>query len=318
MTSKPKIVVIVGPTASGKSDLAVTLAKKWCGEIISADSRQVYRGMDIGTGKITPLEMKGVPHHLLDVASPKHVYTVADYKRDAGRALKEILGRKKLPVICGGTGFYISALVDDLVLPDVPPNLKLRKRLAKKTVPELFILLKKLDPKRATTIDEKNPRRLVRAIEIARALGRVPVTKKRSPYDTLFIGISVPKGTLLMRIHKRLLAHIKQGMLDEVRKLHQGGVSWKHMEDLGLEYRYCSRYLRGRIDKKTLLLELETTIKKYAKRQMTWFKRNERIHWVRRGDKTTNLLVTKFLENKKVERQPQKELCKVLRSDKFA
>lgn len=300
MNFKPKIVVIVGPTSSGKSDLAVRLAKKWGGEVISADSRQVYRGMDIGTGKITKKEMRGVPHHLLNVVSPKRKYTVAHYKNDTRLALKEILRRKKLPIICGGTGFYISALVDDLVLPDVRPDMKLRKRLEKKTAFELFTLLKKLDSRRAKTIDAKNPQRLIRAIEIARALGKIPAIRKYASYDPLFIGIVVPKATLRMRIHKRLLARIRAGMLGEVKSLHQSRVSWKRMEELGLEYRYCSRYLRGAIDKKTLLLTLETMITKYAKRQMTWWKRDKRIHWIALNDTSdAKKLVGGFLYNKK-------------------
>ena len=311
MNFKPKIVVIVGPTSSGKSDLAVMLAKKFGGEVISADSRQVYRGMNIGTGKITAEEMRGIPHHLLDVASPKKVYTVARYKHDAQNALKTILGRKKLPIICGGTGFYVSALVDDLMLPDVKPDLPFRKRLEKKTALELFALLKKLDPKRAKTIDAKNPRRLIRAIEIAYTLGKVPAISKHSLYDTLFIGIVVPKKILKTRISKRLFKRVKNGMSDEVAALHQSGVSWKRMEDLGLEYRYCSRYLRKIIDKKTLLFRLETAIWKYAKRQMTWFKRNKNIHWVALDDiNGAEKLMRSFLGNRALS-----EACPRHRSD---
>lgn len=295
MVSKPKIVVVVGPTASGKSDLAVGLARAWGGEIISADSRQVYRGMNIGTGKVTKPEMRGIPHHLLDVASPNTSYTVAHFKDDAEKALAKILKKGKLPIVCGGTGFYISALVDDFTLPDVPPNKALRRHLEKKSAHQLFALLKRIDPRRAKQVDAKNPYRLIRAIEIAQALGKVPVVKKRRPYDTLFIGILLPKELLRARIHKRLKKRMSMGMLKEVKTLHQNGVSWKRMEELGLEYRFCTRYLRDIIDKKTMLAELETAINQYAKRQMTWFKKEKNICWIRPDIKEADRLVQKFL-----------------------
>ena len=297
MTSKPKIVVVVGPTASGKSDLAVRLARKWHGEVISADSRQVYRGMDIGTGKVTSGEMRGVPHHVLDVASPKRVYTVAHFKHAAERALNDILKRGKLPIVCGGAGFYISALIDKIGLPNVPPNPHLRRGLAKKTNEELFRELRRLDPQTATRIDTKNPRRLVRAIEIARALGRVPPISPKTVYHPLFLGIHLKKEELARRIHTRLLARMKKGMVAEVRKLRKQGVSKKRLEDLGLEYRFCIRYLEGKLTHKELLEQLERAIGQYAKRQMTWFKKDKRIHWVDRGGRGASDLVKKFLEN---------------------
>ena len=300
MMKKPKIIVIVGPTASGKSDLAVKLAKKFGGEVISADSRQVYRGLDIGTGKITKKEMGGIRHHLLDVASAKRVFTAPDFQKLGALAIADILKRNQLPIICGGTGFYISALVDGLLLPEVPPNLSLRKKLAKKTPDRLFALLKKLDPKRARAIDRHNPRRLVRAIEIATAIGKVPRVGKKQVYDPLFIGISVSKEKLRERIHKRLLARVTQGMIAEAKRLHQKGLSWKRMEELGLEYRYLARYLQKELTRGEMLAELEKAITNYAKRQMTWFKRDERIHWFRRAEisRATDL-ATKFLSAKK-------------------
>ncbi|HDO23680.1 MAG TPA: tRNA (adenosine(37)-N6)-dimethylallyltransferase MiaA, partial [bacterium] len=171
-----KVIVILGPTASGKSEMAVKLAKKFNGEIISADSRQVYRGMDIGTGKITQKEMRGIPHHLLDVASPKKVFTVIDFKKRAEKAIKDIIKRGKISIICGGTGFYIQAITGGISIPEVKPNWKLRKQLEKKNAEQLFKMLKKLDPKRSKTIDAKNPRRLIRAIELAQSLGHFPRT----------------------------------------------------------------------------------------------------------------------------------------------
>lgn len=284
MKEKPKIVAIVGPTASGKSDCAVLLAQQFSGEVISADSRQVYRGMDIGTGKITHEEMKGVPHHLLDVASPKRTFTVAQYKQKADAAIGGIIKRGNLPILCGGTGFYIQAVTDGVMLPEVKPNPLLRKQLTKESVDELFLRLKKIDPARAETIDAKNPRRLLRAIEIAEALGKVPERKINPPYETLFIGIEAENDILRERIHKRLIARMNQGMMEEVIKLHHEGLSWKRMEDLGLEYRYLARHIQGKLSRDEMLVQLEFEIMHYAKRQYTWFRKDKRIHWIDLGD----------------------------------
>lgn len=280
MTNMPKIVAIVGPTASGKSDLAVRIAKKWNGEVISADSRQVYKELNIGTGKVTKKEMSGVRHHLLDVVSPRKQYSVAEYQRDANKAVSDILSRGKLPIICGGTGLYIDTIVFGSLLPDVPPNAPLRKKLEHETTESLYEILKSIDPQRATTIDAQNPRRLVRAIEIAEELGSVPLRMYNASFTPLFIGIKVPTEKLKERIHIRLLKRMKVGMLAEVKTLHEKGLSWKRMEELGLEYRYLSRHLRGMLTKDEMLTQLESEIIHYAKRQHTWFKRNKNIHWV--------------------------------------
>lgn len=280
MAKKPKIIVIVGPTASGKSDLAVRIAKQCNGEVISADSRQVYKGLDIGTGKVTKKEMGGIPHHLLDVVSPKKQYSVAEFQRDANTAIADIIKRGKLPIICGGTGFYVDALVYDSLLPDVPPNERLRKELEQKTTTELYQMLKKIDPDRAETIDPNNPRRLVRAIEIANALGKVPERVYNSRFIPFFIGIKVTPEILKERIHIRLVKRMKLGMLAEVKNLHEKGLSWKRMEELGLEYRYLARHVRNILSKEEMLAQLESEIIQYAKRQHTWFKRNKDIHWI--------------------------------------
>ena len=282
----PKIIVLVGPTASGKSDLAVLIAKKVGGEIISADSRQVYRGMNLGTGKITKREAKGIPHFLLDIKNPWNSFSVSQFKRSGQKIIKEIIQRGKTPIICGGTGHYIEALVDGLIIPEVKPDTKLRKSLEKKTTEELFTILKKLDPNRAKTIDSKNPRRLVRAIEIATHLGSIPEkTYNPLPYETLWIGTYKDPEELKKRIHIRLLSRIKRGMIKEIQNLHDGilgkSVSWKKLDDFGLEYRYVSRYLRKFISKQEMIEQLEGEINAFAKRQNTWFKRNSRIHWIR-------------------------------------
>jgi len=276
-----KIVVILGQTATGKSDMAVVLAKKFGGEVVSADSRQVYKGLDLGTGKITKKEMSGVPHHLLDIANPKRKFSVAQYKRKAEKAIDSILARGKLPILCGGTGFYIQAIVDNAVFPEVSPDAGLRKRLGKKSAEELFIELKKLDPIRASEIDGKNKVRLVRAIEIATKLGSVPKIKHggNCKYNALQIGLKVPEKTLYKNTENRIYKRVRLGMIAEVKRLHQNGLSWNRMEELGLEYRYISQHLRGLIDKGAMLSLLNTTTRQFAKRQATWFKRDKRIKW---------------------------------------
>lgn len=278
---KPKIIVIVGPTASGKSDLAVKIAKEKNGEVISADSRQVYKGLDIGTGKITKKEMKGVPHHLLDVVSPKQTFTVALFKRKAEKAITDIISRGKIPIICGGTGFYIDALVFDMDIPEVPPNKVLREKLEKKSLEQLFKELQKLDPERAEEIDVKNKVRLVRAIEIAKTIGKTPKIKKSDKYDVEWIGIDWPDEILKERIHTRLIKRIKSGMIKEAQNLHEKGLSYKRMEALGLEYRYLARFLKNEITCEQMISELSTKIWQYAKRQRMWFKRNKDINWIK-------------------------------------
>lgn len=282
---KPKILVILGPTASGKSDLAVRLAKKLNGEVISADSRQVYKGLNIGSGKITKKEMKGVPHHLLDVASPKKRFTVNDYQKLAYKAINNVLARNKLPIICGGTGFYIQSIVDGIILPDVDPQMKLREKLNKLSTLELFEKLKRLDAQRSKTVDKNNRPRLIRAIEIATVLGKTEKTKVEPLYDPLQIGITYSSLDILQkRIKKRLLQRFNLCMIDEVKNLHKKGLSWKRMEELGLEYRYISLYLQGKITKQKMIDQLNLKIFQYAKRQMTWFKRDSRIYWININD----------------------------------
>ena len=280
---KPKVIVILGQTATGKSDLAVKIAKKLGGEVISADSRQVYTGLNLGTGKITQKEMQSVPHYLLDVANPKKKFSVSEYKKLVDQKTKEMISRGKIPIICGGTGFYIDAVVNDIVFPEVPPNEKLRKILNKKDAVQLFQILQKLDKARAKTIDSKNKVRLIRAIEIAKALGKVPklknVSNSTQPYKFIKIGLYLPAGILKEKINKRLLARIKNGMLKEIEGLHKKGLSWKRMEELGLEYRYVALYLQKKISKEEMIQKLNSEIYKYAKRQMTWFKRDEEIKW---------------------------------------
>lgn len=281
---KPKVLVILGPTASGKSDLGVQLAKKLNGEIISADSRQVYKGLDIGTGKITQKEMKGIPHYLLDVADPKRTFSVTRFQKLGRQAIKKILAKGKLPIIVGGTGLYIDALIYDYLLPQVKPNLPLRKELEKLDTEKLFSKLKIRDPERASRIDSRNRRRLIRALEIL-AVQPIPspseVLKKTSPYEVTKIGLRRNPEELKTLINQRLQKRFKKGMVREVQKLLvTKKITHKRLEDLGLEYRYISRYLRGLITKSEMIQQLETESYHYAKRQITWFKRDKEIEWI--------------------------------------
>ncbi len=304
---KQKVIVILGPTATGKSDLAVKIAKKIGGEIISADSRQVYRGLDTGTGKITPdtknssnfstgqakkkyvFTHKNIPHYLIDVANPKNKFTVAEYQKKAIYAMAEIVKKGKTPIICGGTGFYIDAITKGTIFPEVPPNLKLRKALYSKSAIALFKYLKKLDKRRAKDIKNKNEQnnkvRLIRAIEIAKALGKVPKLKHDTnsaraenvlPYKFIKIGLYLPPDELKKRIEKRVKKMFKDGLLKEIKKLKKSGISEKRLKELGFEY-----------DSPTYEKVVRETIK-YTKCQMTWFKRDKEIKWIA-GDERIEL-----------------------------
>ena len=292
MSVNERLIIIVGPTASGKSAFAVKIARKIGGEIISADSRQVYKGLNLASGKITKHEMRGVPHYCLDLVSPKKNFTADDYKKCFWDAVEKIESRGKIPVVVGGTGFYIDIALGRMKAASTPPNPKLRHALAKKTTGALFAMLKKLDPRRATDIAKKNETknkvRLIRSIEIAKG-GEptkgspsgipegLPFVKERA---TFWIGIPHVGEALRKKIHARLGARMKVGMVNEIRKLRRGGVSWKRLDELGLEPRWIARYLQGKITKERMLYHLENAIWRYSKRQMTWFKRNREIRWV--------------------------------------
>lgn len=364
--------VILGPTSSGKSDYAIRLAKEVDGEIISVDSRQVYRGMDIGTGKVTrdpvschpkhprpvipsvvegsPLSTadssvrrltrndkhffsEGIRHHLLDVASPKREYNVTHFLRDAKKAIADIERRGKTPILCGGTTFWTEALLLGTSFPEVKPDKKLREKLGKYSAEKLFKTLKEKDPERAASIDPKNKVRLIRALEIIASLGKVPplpinppetlrgamwassrqlTTNEETSFlchpeqsegsrtsskqnevlllpwrdrnDIKIIILNPPKEILHARIEKRLKERLDHGMIDEVKRLRKEGVSFKRLEGFGLEYRWCARFLQGNISREDLVTGLQSDIRHYAKRQLTFLRRLERsgfdIEWI--------------------------------------
>ena len=289
-----KLVVVLGPTASGKSALAVNLAQKFNGEVISADSRQVYRGMNLGSGKISPKGRKGVIHHLLDVAVPQKRFDVVKYRKLAQRAIDKILKKGKTPILCGGTGFYIQAVVDGIILPAVKPDWHLRSDLEKLTTEQLFEKLKKLDPRRAKTIDKNNPRRLIRAIEIVMKTKK-PVPRLRKgyggqAYPVLIIGIKKTPNELKKSIARRLQKRLKMGMVAEVKKLHQGGISWKRLEEFGLEYRFIAQYLQKKLSYDEMLQLVQKESEHFAKRQETWFKRDKRINWIKKQPEAVKLI----------------------------
>ncbi len=300
---KNKVIVILGQTATGKSDLAVKMAlrlrsgrsgsedpsgsmrsstqKLRGAEIIPADSRQVYKKLNIGTGKITKSEMHGVPHYLINIVEPNRKFSVSQYKKLADRKIKEILSRGKTPIICGGTGFYIDAVVNGQIFPEVPPNLALRRKLVQKPTIVVFRTLMKLDPKRAKSIDPNNKVRLIRAIEIAKALGKVPKIKINEPkYDFIKIGLFLPKDKLRKNIEKRVKKMFEAGLLKEIKKLKNAGVSKNRLKEFGFEY-----------NNPTYESVVSESIK-YAKRQMTWFKRDKEIKWF---DASKKINLEKFL-----------------------
>ena len=291
-----KLIVILGQTASGKSELAVKVAKKFQGEIISADSRQVYKGLDIGTAKIKKQEMKGIPHHLLSIVSPKRRYNVVSYQKAAYSAILAIFKRKHVPILVGGSPLYIYSVVDGWALPKVVPNKKLRLQMEKLSIRELLLRLHKLDPARAKSIEQKNKRRLIRAIEIVLLTGKpVPPLKKNPlPYPVLFLGIERTKEEIKKRIKKRFLLMLKKGFLNEIKELRKQGLSWKKIESFGLEYREGAEYLEGKISKKEMTEKAVRATEDFARRQMVWFKKDQRIYWVKNYKEAANLISLSF------------------------
>jgi tRNA dimethylallyltransferase len=277
-----KLAVILGTNASGKSDLGVRLASHFGGEVVSADSRQVYRGLDLGSGKITPAQAATVKHHLIDVVEVSEYYSLARYQRAAYSAIDSISCAGKLPFLVGGTGLYISAIVEGYQLVDVPPNDSLRAELESLPLPELAARLENSDPAAAGGIDKSNRRRLIRAIEIASAgYANSAAHTNRPRYECLQLGLTWPREILLDRIEQRLRERLANGMIDEVAGLRARGVSDLRLNKLGLEYRYITRYLRGELGSlDDLRTQLGIAIRQFAKEQLTWFKRDRSIIWL--------------------------------------
>jgi tRNA dimethylallyltransferase len=278
MDSLPSIVAVMGTNASGKSALAVRLARHFSGEVVSADSRQVFRGLDLGSGKITREEMQGVPHHLIDVVRPNDFYSMADFQRQAYRAIDGILARGHLPFLAGGTGLYLSAVTEGYRLSDKAPDLSYRAELEQLSTATLARMLEEELP--GSGIDPDNRNRVMRMLEKLHS-GDPGPGKSKPRYRVLKLGVTWDRETLKQRIDQRLALRMEQGMVEEVRRLLAEGASETFLKKLGLEYRYLTRYLAGEFpDEKAMTEELSLAIKRFAKRQMTWFKRDTEIHWL--------------------------------------
>ena len=273
----PKLIVIEGTNASGKSSLGVELASRFGGEIISADSRQVYERLDLGSGKITQEEMKGVPHHLLNVRKPGEFFSMADFQRLAYDAVDGILARGSLPFLVGGTGLYVDAVADGYTLSEKAPDHTLRARLETFDTPALYGMLREKLPD--TDVDPRNRHRVMRALERLEADDYCPPSKA-SRFTLLKLGVTWPREILRQRIDERLEKRLAAGMVDEVKALLDEGVSEEFLVKLGLEYKYLAWYLTGKIGYGQMVEELGNAIKKFAKRQMTWFRRDPRIIWL--------------------------------------
>ena len=274
----PKLIVVLGTNASGKSGLGVELALRYHGEIISADSRQVFRGLNLGSGKITAEEMRGVPHHLLDVRDAGDFFSMADFQRLAYAAIDGVLARGNAPFLVGGTGLYVDAVADGYVFSDTVPNLDYRRELETYDTETLYAMLKRIQPD--TEVDPCNRNRVMRLLEKHRD-GDDAEPGKQARYDVLRLGVTWPRDELRRRIDERLDKRLAQGMVDEVRELMQRGVSQEFLLKLGLEYRFITRYLTGEISSlEEMKRLLSIAIKQFAKRQMTWFRRNGSIHWL--------------------------------------
>jgi len=295
MTTLPKIIAIVGPTASGKTALSVALAQKYHGEIVSADSRQIYRGMDIGTAKPPVSERGGIPHYLFDIKDPNEEYTVADYKHDAVLAIQDILNKKKLPILVGGTGLYIDAVLDNLDIPKIKADPELRAKIEKDIAENgLAAVVKKLvdrDPEAAYIVDPKNPRRVVRALEVAILTGE-PFTaqrKKNEPlFDALKIGMNLPPETLRERIDLRIDRMMQDGLVSEVETLvKKYGKSCVAFDAIG--YREIVNYLDGISSLEQAADIMKHNTWHYAKRQMTWFRKDKNIQWIAKPEEAERI-----------------------------
>lgn len=282
------LITILGPTASGKTTLACHLAHKIGGEIISGDSRQVYRGMDLGTGKDLSdyvVDGKAIPYHLIDIADAGYRYSVYEFQRDFLAAYESIKSRNKPVILCGGSGLYVESVVRSYHLSPVPPNPTLREELADKSIEELTEILKRYKTLHNTT-DVDNPQRAIRAIEIEEYYLREPLDLRSFPnLNSLNIGIDVERDVRRERISRRLKQRLEEGMLDEIRRLLDSGIAAEDLIYYGLEYKYLTLHVIGQLSHDEMFRQLEIAIHQFAKRQMTWFRGMERrgvkIHWIK-------------------------------------
>ena len=290
-----EIIFITGATASGKSEIAIWLAKKINGEIINADSRQVYKYLDIGSGKITEKERKLVKHYLLDIAHPKRNYSLGQWLKGVEKIIKKIKKENKVPIICGGTILYLKALKEGWFLPQVKPDYKLRKKLEKLDINELYKILLKVDPNRAKTIQKENKRRLIRAIEIAYKLGQVPSLKKEPKYEILIVAPYIEFDKLEKKIYKRLLKRVEK-IIEEIKNLRTLGLSFNKIISFGLEYEWFGKYVKGEIDLKTAIEKCYKDVRRFAKKQLNELKKLDYVYWFK-NKKDLLKKVKNFLKN---------------------
>lgn len=308
MPNRQKIIIILGPTSSGKTKLAVKLAKKFNGEIISADSRQVYLGMDLGTGKegrkkIVDGEpsrvLNNIPQYLIDIKKPEEQFSVSEWQKSANQLIEKISQKGKIPLIVGGTGLYLTALTEGFSLPPATrQSLILRKKLEKKPLADLLAKLKTVDPKTYQKIDHHNKRRITRALEVSLTADRPfseLTNRTKPPYQILKIGLQLPRPLLYSLIDQRLDKRIRQGLIQEVKKLHQAGLSWPRLESFGLEYRWTSLFLQGKITREEMTTKLKFASHHLAKRQLTWWRRDKAIHWIN-NETQAKKLIKSFLD----------------------
>ena len=285
--NKYELITILGPTASGKTALAAALAARLDTEIISADSRQLYRGMDIGTGKDLAdyvVDGKSIPYHLIDICDPGYKYNVFEYQHDFFRVFTSLRERGLVPILCGGTGLYIEAVLKGYKLLDVPPNPALRERLREKSLPELEILLASYKVLHNKT-DVDSVQRAIRAIEIEEFYRtQAPDVREYAPLNSLLVGVAIDRELRREKISKRLRARLDEGMVDEVRRILSNGVAPEDLIYYGLEYKFLTLYIIGKLTYEEMVSQLEIAIHQFAKRQMTWFRGMERrgctIHWL--------------------------------------
>jgi tRNA dimethylallyltransferase len=302
LTEKQKLVVIIGPTAVGKTKLSIELAKRYQGEIISGDSMQIYRGMDIGTAKIKKEEMESIPHHLIDIKDPDEPFSAAEFQKIVREKIVEIAKRNKLPFIVGGTGLYIQAAIYDYVFADAPGDPEFRSHLEKRAVQEgsqaLHDELAKIDPESARTIHPNNVRRVIRALEIYHCTGltKEQFQAKQSPeliYDTALIGLTMDRDLLYERINQRVDQMLEEGLLEEVRSLYNQGLrGCQSIQAIG--YKEIYQYLDGKVSFEEAINKLKQNSRNLAKRQLTWFRNKMPVEWFDMGD--ANSLEKKFAE----------------------
>ena len=287
---KTPLLIIAGPTATGKSASAVELALRMGGEVISADSMQVYRGMDIGSAKVTREEMRGVPHHLIDCVDPDEPWNVVRFKEQASLAVRDIADRGKLPIVCGGTGFYIQALLYDIDFTQMEENAPLRKRLsdmgAEKGPEAVHALLAQRDPASAAAIHPGNVKRVIRALEFIEESGRsiavhnAEQREKQSAYRSVFFVLTMDRAKLYERIDRRVDIMMQQGLLEEVTRLRDMGIARDSTAMQGIGYKQIYGFLEGEYDLEEAVRLIKRDTRHFAKRQLTWFRREKEVLWV--------------------------------------